>query len=290
MADYDAKWFRSWHGAPTDNKFLLIAKRAQVAPGMVSAVYWALLDYASQNEPRGSVEGFDTEIYAEWSKWEERDVIAIIATLIDKKAIINGRIASWEKRQPKREDPGAADRMRKMRDAQRNAVVTRDESVTCDSVTDSYAVLHDVTPSYSRLDKIREEKSTEEEPATASRSQMVRQYEAVLGMLPLASYPEMTQYMDRLISASAADWWALALQETTGARRPGWQYMKSVLEAWLAAGQPSTNSKTNGHSQDADNRPRVKAPPADALAAADARQAAYERQVAEELARAGRLA
>jgi hypothetical protein len=66
--------------------------------------------------------------------------------------------------------------------------------------------------------------------------------------------------------------------------------MKSVLEAWLAAGQPSTNSKTNGHSQDADNRPRVKAPPADALAAADARQAAYERQVAEELARAGRLA
>lgn len=61
------EWFRSWHGAPTDSKFLLIAKRAQVAPGMVSAVYWALLDYASQNEPRGSVEGFDTETYAEWA-------------------------------------------------------------------------------------------------------------------------------------------------------------------------------------------------------------------------------
>ena len=149
------EWFRSWHGAPTDNKFLLIAKRAQVAPGMVSAVYWALLDYASQNDPRGSVEGFDIETYAEWAGWEERDVIAVIAALTAKKAIIDGCIAAWEKRQPKREDPGAADRMRKMRDAQRNAVVTSDTSVTSDSVTDGYAVLHDVTPSYSRSDQIR---------------------------------------------------------------------------------------------------------------------------------------
>ena len=25
-------WFRSWHGAPTDNKWLVIAKRAMEAP------------------------------------------------------------------------------------------------------------------------------------------------------------------------------------------------------------------------------------------------------------------
>ncbi len=161
------EWFRSWHGAPTDSKFLLIAKRAQVAPGMVSAVYWALLDYASQNEPRGSVEGFDIETYAEWAKWEERDVMAIIAALVDKQAIIDGRIAAWDKRQPKREDPGAADRMRKMRDAKRNADATQDESVTDASVTDSYDVLHDVTQSYSRLDQTR---SDETRPETRKRS------------------------------------------------------------------------------------------------------------------------
>ena len=147
-----------------------------------------------------------------------------------------------------------------------------------------------VSIGYSELDSETEtETETEGEPATASRSQMARQYEAVLGMVPTASYPEMTVYMDKLINASAADWWTLALQETTGARRPGWQYMKSVLEAWLAAGKPSVNG-TGKSSTDPDNRPRVKAPPPDALAAADARQAAYERQVAEELARAGRLA
>lgn len=148
------EWFRSWHGAPTDSKFLLIAKRAQVTPGMVSAVYWALLDYASQNDPRGSVEGFDTEIYAEWAGWEERDVIAIIAALTTKQAIIDGRLVAWDKRQPKREDPTAAERQARHRDAQRNAEVTRDSNVT-NGVTQSNAVSREVTQENARSDKIR---------------------------------------------------------------------------------------------------------------------------------------
>ena len=37
-------WFRSWHGAPTDPKWLGIAKRAGVAPGFAVAIAWALMD------------------------------------------------------------------------------------------------------------------------------------------------------------------------------------------------------------------------------------------------------
>lgn len=155
------EWFRSWHGAPTDSKFLLIAKRAQVAPGMVSAVYWALLDYASQNEPRGSVEDFDTETYAEWAGWEESDVIAVIAALTNKKAIIDGKIVSWEKRQPKREDPTAAERQARRREAQRNAEVTQDNDVT-DGVTQSHAKSRGVTQKYARSDKTRSDKTIPE--------------------------------------------------------------------------------------------------------------------------------
>lgn len=88
------EWFRSWHGAPTDSKYRVVAKRAGVAPGMVSAVYWALLDYASQNEPRGSVEGFDTETYAEWAGWEEGDIQAIIEAFTIKQTIIDGQIVA----------------------------------------------------------------------------------------------------------------------------------------------------------------------------------------------------
>ena len=64
-------WFRSWHGAPTDNKWLTIGRRAGCAPGIVSAIVWALLDYASQNTPRGAITNFDMETYSAFSGFEE---------------------------------------------------------------------------------------------------------------------------------------------------------------------------------------------------------------------------
>lgn len=155
------EWFRSWHGAPTDSKFRVIAKRAGVAPGVVSAVYWALLDYASQNEPRGSVEGFDTETYAEWAGWEESDVLAILDAFTGKQAIIDGRIVAWEKRQPKREDPTGAERQARHRDAQRNASNTAD--TISDDVTQSNATSRDVTQKNARLDKSTLDKNQRDE-------------------------------------------------------------------------------------------------------------------------------
>lgn len=98
-------WFRSWHGAPTDSKWLVIARKANVAPGIVSAVAWALLDYASQAEDRGSVKGFDVETYAVFSGFDEGDIASVIAAMHDKNVIDqNERFTNWDKRQPKRED------------------------------------------------------------------------------------------------------------------------------------------------------------------------------------------
>lgn len=119
-------WFRSWHGAPTDSKWLLIARNAmkrsethetQITPGMVSAVVWALFDCASQAEQRGNVEGFDVETYSMFSGFSEASVAAIIQELKLKNIIISGCLSAWEKRQPKRED-NSTDRVR----AHRNAV------------------------------------------------------------------------------------------------------------------------------------------------------------------------
>jgi len=78
------------------------------------------------------------------------------------------------------------------------------------------------------------------------RSVLIGQYSAVMGMFPTASYPEAIGYMDRLKKGNALDWWQLAITETVDkAKRPSWQYMKSILESWLAAGKPSS-STTNG--------------------------------------------
>jgi hypothetical protein len=118
-------WFRSWHGAPTDPKWLLIARNAmkrsethetQITPGMVSAVVWALFDHASQAEQRGNVDGFDVETYAMFSGFDEANIAAIIEALKEKNLIISGTLSAWEKRQPKRED-NSTERVRTHRNA-----------------------------------------------------------------------------------------------------------------------------------------------------------------------------
>lgn len=109
-------WFRSWHGAPTDNKWLVVARKADVAPGIVSAVAWALFDHASQASDRGSVADFDVETYATFSGFSEDNVTAVIAAMHAKGIIEpNNRLAAWDKRQPKREDD-STDRVRNWRE------------------------------------------------------------------------------------------------------------------------------------------------------------------------------
>ena len=65
------------------------------------------------------------------------------------------------------------------------------------------------------------------------------------------------------------------------------QYALKVLANAIHTGKAP--GYVNGESHDADTRPRVPAPSKEDQAAADARQAEYERQIAEQLARAGKL-
>ena len=125
-------WFRSWHGAPTDTKWLTIARRAGVAPGIVSAVAWALLDYASQQQERGSIDGFDVETYSAFSGFDEDQIAAVIDAMTAKGMIEDDRWSSWDKRQPERED-SSGERVRRYRENHRNGTgvtVVQDEAVT----------------------------------------------------------------------------------------------------------------------------------------------------------------
>ena len=124
MSSYD--WWRSWHGAPMDPKWAVIAKRAGVLVGVVSAVAWALMDYASQHKERGSVEGFDMETYAVYSGFSETDIAAVLQVMTDKGIITEGRLTAWEKRQPKREDD-SAERVRQFRERQALRINTNTE-------------------------------------------------------------------------------------------------------------------------------------------------------------------
>ena len=74
-------WWRSWHGAPTDHKWAVIAARSGVKTGVVIAVAWAMLDYASQQTERGSVTGFDPEEFAIFSGFSEDEIKTVIQAM-----------------------------------------------------------------------------------------------------------------------------------------------------------------------------------------------------------------
>lgn len=112
-------WFRSYHGAPTDAKYLMLAKRAGVAAYEVAFVWWAFLDYASQNDPRGSIAGFDPESLACFSGLDESKIRAIEGVCREKGMIDQAdMLSAWPRRQPKREDD-SSQRVRAYRERQK---------------------------------------------------------------------------------------------------------------------------------------------------------------------------
>ena len=137
-------WFRSYHGAPYDPKWRVIAKQLGCHAGEVAVTFWALLDAASQSRERGVTHcdaadrhrrieeisaGFDMEF----------DVVqSIYSALEDRQVVKDGKISAWEKRQPKRED-SSTERTRKYRErtvTQRDAPVTQRDDRTEQSRTE----------------------------------------------------------------------------------------------------------------------------------------------------------
>lgn len=116
-----------------DHKWSVIAARSGVKTGIVSAIAWAIMDYASQQENRGDVVGFDVETYAFYSGFSEQEITAVIQAMNDKGIISNGRLANWEKRQPKSEKE-----IQRVTDYRKRKREERD----------SYGMLQDVTENY----------------------------------------------------------------------------------------------------------------------------------------------
>ena len=148
------QWWRSWHGAPMDNKWPVIALRSGVKVGIVSAIAWALMDYASQHKERGSIEGFDTEVYAVYSGFTEDEIKAVIKAMEDKGIISDNHLTNWEKRQPQRED-NSAERVTQWREKQRSVTQSNAEKMQeerrgdSDKDTDTEEI--DASPAFEKI-------------------------------------------------------------------------------------------------------------------------------------------
>lgn len=159
-------WFRSYDGISTDAKYLLIAQRSGQPVGDVVAVWVHVLDMANQRDvsERGLVDHLDVEALAAFLQRPVENIEAILAAMRAPKrdgspGMISGeRVTAWRKRQPIREDDGAAERKRRQRDRERADASQRDDTA---SHTDTHSpdLSHDVTRGHALQDKTRTEET-----------------------------------------------------------------------------------------------------------------------------------
>ena len=153
-------WLRWYTGSATDPKFAAVARRAGQNVAAVLAVWAMLLERACEADTRGDVDGFDCEGADVVLGLDDGAACAIVEAMKGKGLIEQGRLANWDKRQPKREDDSTA-RVREHRARKR---AEEAESVTqCNAlsrdVTQCNASQRTVTHGNARGDKRREDKN-----------------------------------------------------------------------------------------------------------------------------------
>lgn len=236
------QWFRSWHGAPTDPKWMVIARRAGVKPGMVSAVFWALMDYASQNDTRGNVNGFDVETYALWAGWGENEVAEVLGAMKAKGVITeDGTLAAWEKRQPKRErDDYSNERVRRYRESNATKRQVTPSNANGDSVTPSNDMQRRETPRSDR-EEIRSEKTRRETDSGGNAETGANLSVCLSDYLPDAAHvlqqhninttPHKTKNVAQIIAelglATIQDAFAIAADK---GKEGDWNYVKGIAK------------------------------------------------------------
>jgi hypothetical protein len=153
-------WFR-WHaGSVTDPKFRVVARKAAAGvPGVrlsdVLAVWAMLLERASEGEDRGRIEGFDCEAADAHLELPPGAAQAISRAMCERGLLARGRVASWERRQPRRED-WSTDRVRQYRERQRLASKASEARTGSETLPDAPKRI--VTPGNARRDEKRGEK------------------------------------------------------------------------------------------------------------------------------------
>lgn len=163
-------WLKWFHGAVTDDKWPMVARKSGQPVAVVVAVWAALLECASEADDRGSIEDFDAESMDAVLQVEDGACAAIVDALTTGKRprIADGRIVAWEKRQEEPQDPTGRERKRRQRERDKevrerdkgNGCPADGHGVTGDNVTKAGTSHNGVTPERAdktRLDKIRKE-------------------------------------------------------------------------------------------------------------------------------------
>lgn len=128
-------WLRWHHGTVTDPKWRVVAARAtsalsrNVTVGHVIAVWAAMLECASQANPRGELVGWDDEDVGA-GLGLDTDEVAAVRMAMQGKVLDETSLSGWKRRQPKAEDRTAKERKQAQRDrekSQKESPANRDD-------------------------------------------------------------------------------------------------------------------------------------------------------------------
>lgn len=92
-------WWRAHNGISNDVKLALVAAKANVRRCDAGWVWIILLDYASQNEPRGSIDGLDEDQIGLMAGIGSEEVAEIITAMRGRGMIAGELLTAWDKRQ-----------------------------------------------------------------------------------------------------------------------------------------------------------------------------------------------
>ena len=106
-------WWRAYHGISTDPKYQVVLRhiashrvtsRHPESPCVklsdITAIWLWLIDFASQNSPRGSIAGFQTDHIAVATGLSDEDVEEVIEAFRSRRMITGNILTAFEKRQP----------------------------------------------------------------------------------------------------------------------------------------------------------------------------------------------
>lgn len=225
-------WFRWWHGTVTDPKFQWVSRRCGLPLAQVIAVWACLLECASTatqgnaDATRGNVASFDCNDYDVLLGLDDGQVEKILTAMRDKKLIVDGRIAGWDGRQPKREDSGnpntgalsSTERSRNYREKKRL------EETQCN------AEQRNATQSNDRREEIREETNTHTPSATAQISIVLRKHSISAN----PSHPSVIALAEQGVDLETLEACCKEVRESKPNETIAIGYVLKKLEGWKA--------------------------------------------------------
>ena len=129
-------WFRWHHGSVTDPKFQLVARKSKQSLATIIAVWAFVLEKASASEERGHFGGLDCESVDCMFGLEDGATQAILSAMADRGLVDADRVASWGKRQVKRErtDDFSTDRVKAFRSKERQETPKTNDETPCNAM------------------------------------------------------------------------------------------------------------------------------------------------------------